>query len=76
MTLDEQVELPPLIGDVALKEGRPVVHAHAVICKNDGNAHGGHLLEAQIRPTYEVVLTESPKRLQKFVDPGQFLIRP
>jgi uncharacterized protein len=58
VTLDEQVELLSLIGDVALKDGEPVVHAHAVIGKKDGGAHGGHLLNARIRPTCEVVLTE------------------
>jgi uncharacterized protein len=78
VTLNEQVELLSLIGDVALLDGEPVVHAHAVIGKRDGTAHGGHLIEARIRPTCEVVLTESPARLQKFVDPesGIALIRP
>jgi predicted DNA-binding protein with PD1-like motif len=77
VTLDEQVELLSLIGDVALQDGKPVVHAHAVIGKEDGTAHGGHLLEARIRPTCELVLTESPARLQKFIDPesGLALIR-
>jgi uncharacterized protein len=77
VTLDEQVELLSLIGDVALKDGEPVVHAHAVIGKKDGTAHGGHLLKARIRPTCEVVLTESPTSLQKFLDPesGLALIR-
>jgi uncharacterized protein len=69
VTLDEQVELLSLIGDVALKDGEPVVHAHAVIGRKDGTAHGGHLLKAYIRPTCEVVLTESPTHLQKFIDP-------
>jgi uncharacterized protein len=69
VTLDEQVELLSLMGDVALKDDEPVVHAHAVVGKKDGTAHGGHLLEARIRPTCEVVLTESPAHLQKFVDP-------
>ena len=78
VTLDEQVELLSLIGDVALKDGKPVVHAHAVIGKKDGTAHGGHLLEAHIRPTCEVILTESPIHLQKQIDPqsGLALIRP
>src|SRR5258707_15845007 len=57
VTLDEQVELVSLIGDVALTDGDPVVHAHTVIGKKDGTAHGGHLLKARIRPTCEVVLT-------------------
>lgn len=69
VTLDEQIELLSLIGDVALKDGEPVVHAHAVIGRKDGTAYGGHLLEAHIRPTCEVVLTESPADLQKFFDP-------
>jgi predicted DNA-binding protein with PD1-like motif len=78
VTLDEQVELLSLIGDVALKDGEPAVHAHAVIGKKDGTAHGGHLLQAYIRPTCEVVLTESPANLQKFIDPasGMALIKP
>jgi uncharacterized protein len=69
VTLDEQVELLSLIGDVALKGGEPVVHAHAVIGKKDGTRHGGHLFKARIRPTCEVVLTESPASLQKLIDP-------
>jgi predicted DNA-binding protein with PD1-like motif len=77
VTLDEQVELLSLIGDVALRDGKPFVHAHAVISKKDGTAYGGHLLEARIRPTCEVVLTESPTPLEKVVDPesGIALIR-
>jgi len=73
VTLDEQIELLSLIGDVALKDGEPAVHAHAVIGKKDGTAHGGHLLRAFVRPTCEVVLTESSAHLQKFIDPDSGL---
>ena len=69
VTLDEQVELLSLIGDVAVKGGEPVVHAHAVIGRKDGTAHGGHLIEGHIRPTCEVVLVESPIHIHKQVDP-------
>ena len=65
VTLDEQVELLSLIGDVALYDGKPHVHAHLVVGKSDGTAHGGHLLEAHVRPTCELVLTESPEELHK-----------
>jgi predicted DNA-binding protein with PD1-like motif len=70
VSLNEQVELLSLIGDIALKDGAPQVHAHAVIGKRDGTAHGGHLLEAHVRPTCEVVLTESPAHLRKEFDPS------
>ena len=78
VTLDEQVELLSFIGNIALKDGEPVVHAHAVVGKKDGTAHGGHLLKARIRPTCELVLTVSTMPLHKFVDPesGLALIRP
>jgi uncharacterized protein len=68
VVLDEQLELLSLIGDIALKDGKPEVHAHAVVGKRDGSAHGGHLLEARIRPTCELVLTESPAHLKKEFD--------
>ncbi len=69
VVLDEQLELLSLIGDVALKDGKPEVHAHAIVGKRDGTAHGGHLLEARVRPTCELVLTESAAHLRKEFDP-------
>jgi len=75
--LDEQVELLSLIGDIAVKDGPPQVHAHMVVGRSDGTAHGGHLLRAIVRPTCELILTESPEHLQKQMDAdsGQALIR-
>jgi predicted DNA-binding protein with PD1-like motif len=70
VVLDEQLELLSLIGDVALKEGEPAVHAHVIVGKKDGTAHGGHLLEARVRPTCEVVLTESRRRSKKSSTPN------
>lgn len=69
VSLQEQVELLSLIGDIALNDGEPQVHAHAVVGKRDGTAHGGHLLQARVRPTCELVLTESPAHLKKEFDP-------
>ena len=68
ITIDEQVEVLSLIGDVALDEDEPKVHAHVVVGKADGTAHGGHLLEARVWPTLEVILVESPQHLQRKVD--------
>jgi uncharacterized protein len=70
VSLAEQVELLSLIGDIALKDGKPQVHAHAVVGKRDGTAHGGHLLQAHVRPSCEVVLTESPVHLRREFDPA------
>ena len=76
--LREQVEVLSLIGDVALDRGEPKVHAHVVVGRADGEARGGHLLEAHVWPTLEVVLVESPRHLRKRHDPetGLALIDP
>lgn len=75
--LDEQVEVLSLVGDIALDEGGPKVHAHVVVGKSDGTAHGGHLLKAHVRPTLEVILVESPQHLRRQPDKasGLALIR-
>ncbi len=75
----EQVEVVSLIGDVALgPDGKPALHPHVVVSRSDGMAMGGHLLEAHVRPTLEVVLTESPRHLRKRKDEesGLALIAP
>jgi uncharacterized protein len=64
----EQVEVLSLVGDIALKDNTPQVHAHVVLGKADGTAHGGHILEAHVWPTLEVVLMESPKHLTRTTD--------
>lgn len=74
----EQVEVLSLVGDVALEGTEPRVHVHVVVGRRDGTAHGGHLLEARVRPTLEVVLTEVPGHLRREMDheTGLPLIRP
>jgi predicted DNA-binding protein with PD1-like motif len=67
--VDEQVEVLNLTGNVALSEGEPKLHPHIVVGKADGSAHGGHLLEGHVRPTLEVVVTESPAHLRRKTDP-------
>jgi hypothetical protein len=76
--LDEQVELLSPIGDIALKDDKPAVHAHVVVGKKDGTAHGGHLIKVVVRPTCEIILTKNPTHLTKQIDPesGIALIRP
>ena len=61
----EQLEVLSLTGDVTLSEGKPKVHAHVVLGKRDGTAWGGHLLKGIVRPTLEVILTESPAHLHR-----------
>jgi predicted DNA-binding protein with PD1-like motif len=75
----EQVEVASLIGDVALApDNSKAIHIHLVVGRRDGTALAGHLGQAHVRPTLELVLTEQPAHLCKKHDPqsGLALIRP
>jgi len=71
----EQVEVLSLVGDITLG---PKIHVHAVLGRSDGTTRGGHLIEARVRPTLEVMLVESPHHLRRKHDAqsGLALIQP
>ncbi|MBS1303314.1 PPC domain-containing DNA-binding protein [Loktanella sp. SALINAS62] len=79
ISVSEQTEVATLVGDIALDEhGNSSLHLHAVLGKRDGTALAGHLAYAKVRPTLEVVVTESPTHLRRLPDreTGLALIRP
>jgi uncharacterized protein len=75
--VDEQCEVLSAVGDVAIgDDGKASLHVHTVLGLSDGSTRGGHLLQAKVRPTLEVVLRETPAdlRRKKRVDLGIALI--
>jgi predicted DNA-binding protein with PD1-like motif len=62
-------EITSLIGDIAMYNGNPVVHCHINLAASDGTVRGGHLLEAFVAPTLEVMLTVEPAAIYKKFDP-------
>jgi predicted DNA-binding protein with PD1-like motif len=46
--LDRPLEITKLIGNISLKEGKPMVHAHVTLADKDGSAYGGHLMPGTI----------------------------
>ena len=77
-SISEQVEVLSLMGDITFESGKPRVHAHVVVSKADATAHGGHLVAGYVRPTLEIIVTETPAHLQRRFDPetGLALINP
>jgi predicted DNA-binding protein with PD1-like motif len=68
IAIQEQVELLSLVGNIAQDDkGDPKLHAHVVVGKSDGTAHGGHLLDAYVRPTLEVVVVEASEHLRRMM---------
>lgn len=78
-TIDEQCELLSFIGNIVDGEdGKPKVHAHVVLGRADASTRGGHLVEAIVQPTLELVIVEHPTHLQRRHDPvtGLVLLQP
>ncbi len=50
------LEIASLAGNISAKDGKPFPHVHIVIGDEDCNAFSGHLLEARISVTCEIIL--------------------
>ena len=47
-TLDQALEILKLCGNISLKDGAPMVHAHLTLADDKGEAFGGHLAPGTI----------------------------
>ena len=65
---DGQTELLSLTGNLALNDNEPFFHIHVALGLRDGSARGGHLFEAKVRPTVELVLTTWPRPVRREID--------
>ncbi|MHC4252147.1 MAG: PPC domain-containing DNA-binding protein, partial [Planctomycetota bacterium] len=54
--LDEPLEIASLIGNISLKDGKPMVHAHVTLSDREGKAYGGHLAPGTIVFACEFVI--------------------
>jgi hypothetical protein len=68
ITINEQVEVLSFTGNIVQGDGKPRLHAHVVVGKSDGTAHGGHFLEGRVWPTLEMVISEMPVHLRRTQD--------
>jgi predicted DNA-binding protein with PD1-like motif len=66
--LKEQVEVLSFAGNIVEKDGKPMLHAHVVVGKADGTAHGGHFLEGRVWPTLEMIIYETRAHLHRVHD--------
>jgi uncharacterized protein len=65
-----QHEVIGMSGDIALYQGKPVVHTHMVVGSPDGTTRAGHVLAAYVSPTLEVMVTVDPVAMHKRFDPA------
>jgi hypothetical protein len=62
------MELGSLMGNITWLEGKPHVHAHAVICGFDLKAYTGHLFEGTISVTGEIIVTKFQTKIERAFD--------
>ncbi|RYZ98506.1 MAG: DUF296 domain-containing protein [Sphingobacteriaceae bacterium] len=76
--ISEPAEVTSLVGDIAVYNDKPAVHAHINLATSDGVVHGGHFLEGFIFPTLEVMLTteETPLYKKLYEEAGASVIDP
>jgi predicted DNA-binding protein with PD1-like motif len=67
--INGQHEVIAMSGDIALYQGKPVVHTHMVVGSPDGTTRAGHVLDAYVSPTLEVMVTVDPIAMHKRFDP-------
>ena len=67
-TFKEQMEVLALTGDISRYKDEYKIHAHVVLGRKDGTAHGGHLMKGIAHPTLEIILNESPEYLKREMD--------
>jgi len=48
ITLDQHLEIAAGMGNVSLRDGQPMVHAHLVLSDEEGHCWGGHLVPGNV----------------------------
>jgi predicted DNA-binding protein with PD1-like motif len=56
LDIDKQLEITKLVGNISLRDGSPMVHAHVTLSDSAGNAYGGHLVAGTIVFACEFVI--------------------
>ncbi len=54
--LSEPLEIVNLTGNISVKDGRPIAHAHVTLSDGRGNAFGGHLAPGTIVFACEIII--------------------
>ena len=54
--IDQPLEITSLVGNISLKEGTPMVHAHVTLSDKTGKTHGGHLASGTVIFACEFIL--------------------
>ena len=57
LEIDENLEITNLIGNISIRDGKPMVHAHITLSDSKGRSFGGHLSDGTIIFACEFIIT-------------------
>jgi uncharacterized protein len=63
--INQEAELLSFVGSISMLNGKPYVHAHAVVGLPDGSTKGGHFLEGHVSIVMEVFVTDNSEPVTK-----------
>lgn len=64
-----EYEISSLLGNITTKDGVPYVHMHMTISDITGAVMGGHLSEARVAVTCEIVIRTAEGTIERGLDP-------
>ena len=69
-TFEEYIELVSCMGNIAFKDGEPIIHLHLSIGNSEYSVIGGHLFQpAIVSITGEVYILEIDQKMSREIDP-------
>jgi len=69
-TFEEYIELVSCMGNIAFKDGEPIIHLHLSIGNSEYSVIGGHLFQpAIVSITGEVYILEIDQKVSREIDP-------
>ncbi len=66
--IDKHLEITKLIGNISIRDDKPMVHAHITLSDSQGNAFGGHLAPGTIIFSCEFIINsyEGPDYIRDY----------
>lgn len=68
-TFDAEMEIANLSGNVGQMDGKPISHLHIVLTDKNMVAFGGHLKEATVAATCEIMILPLDQEINRRFDP-------
>jgi len=70
ISLNKPVEIAKSIGNISIKDGKPMVHLHITVSDEEGNAFAGHLTEGTtvFAGEFSIIELEGPELVREYDD--------